>query len=143
MTGSNNLGGGCGVRGDGRWLACALALVCALCAVHPHVVAADPVLAAVGDIACEANESDAPCQQLATANLAAGQNPTAVAVLGDNQYDSGLLHEFFGTGAYNDTWGQFNPIVHPAPGNHEYAQSSSAAGYFAYFGSSAGEGYYS
>jgi hypothetical protein len=136
--------GGCGVRGTGRRLACAWLLACALCAGHAHAAAAaDPVLAAVGDIACEPDESDAACQQLATANLAAGQHLSAVAVLGDNQYDSGLLREFYGAGAYDQTWGQFNPIVHPAPGNHEYAKSSTAAGYFAYFGSSAGDGYYS
>jgi calcineurin-like phosphoesterase family protein len=124
--------------------ACACVLACALCAVHAAAAAADdPVLAAAGDIACAPGDSDEPCQQLATANLAAGQNPSAVAVLGDNQYQSGLLREFYGAGAYNDTWGQFNPVVHPAPGNHEYAKSSTAAGYFTYFGSSAGEGYYS
>src|SRR5437763_916877 len=63
--------------------------------------------------------------------------------LGDNQYSSGLLSEFNSAGAYNATWGVFNPIVHPAPGNHEYAQSSVAAGYFSYFGSAAGNGNYS
>src|SRR2546430_2391172 len=131
--------GGCGVRGKGRRLACAWLLACALCAGHAHAAAAaDPVLAAVGDIACEPDQSDEPCQQLATANLAAGQHPSAVAVLGDNQYNSGLLREFYGGGAYDQTWGQFDPIVHPAPDNHEYAKSSTAAGYFAYFGSSAG-----
>jgi acid phosphatase type 7 len=66
-----------------------------------------------------------------------------VAVLGDNQYESGLLSEYNGPGAYNDTWGQFNSIVRPAPGNHEYAASSTASGYFTYFGSSAGSGSYS
>ena len=103
----------------------------------------DPVLAAVGDIACSAGDTTDDCQQLATANLTSAQRPTAVAVLGDNQYESGLLSEFDGPGAYNDTWGQFNPIVHPTPGNHEYAASSTASGYFTYFGSSAGNGDYS
>ena len=59
-----------------------------------------------------------------------------MVVLGDNQYNSGLLEEFNSAGAYNDTWGQFNPIVHPAPGNHEYKMSSTASGYFTYFGDS-------
>jgi fibronectin type 3 domain-containing protein len=103
----------------------------------------DPVLAAVGDISCPAGDTKNSCQQLATANLTAGQHPKAVAVLGDNQYESGLLSEFNSAGAYNETWGQFNSIVHPAPGNHEYAASSSASGYFSYFGSSAGNGNYS
>src|SRR5207302_2980963 len=100
-------------------------------------VVPDPVLATVGDVACPAGETEQSCQQLSTANLTANQKPTAVAVLGDNQYASGLFSEFNSPGAYNDTWGQFNPIVHPAPGNHEYATSSSASGYFTYFASRA------
>ena len=103
----------------------------------------DPVLATVGDVACPTGDTVDACQQSATANLTASLHPSAVAVLGDNQYESGLLSEFNGAGAYNDTWGQFNAIVHPAPGNHEYAASSSASGYFTYFGSSAGSGNYS
>jgi hypothetical protein len=101
----------------------------------------DPVLAAVGDIACPNGDTEHSCKQLATATLTAGFKPDAVAVLGDNQYESGTLSEFYGTGAYNDTWGQFNSIVHPAPGNHEYHISPS--GYFTYFGASAGSGNYS
>jgi len=77
------------------------------------------------------------------ADLTAALHPTAVAVLGDNQYTSGLVSEFNSAGAYNDTWGQFNPIVHPAPGNHEYRSSSTASGYFTYFGAAAGSGNYS
>jgi calcineurin-like phosphoesterase family protein len=124
-------------------IACALLLAWALCAVHTAAAAADdPVLVAVGDIACAPGEKGA-CQQLATANLASSLQPSAVAVLGDNQYQSALLSEFHAPGAYDDTWGRFNPIVHPAAGNHEYEASTSAAGYFAYFGSSAGDGYYS
>lgn len=103
----------------------------------------DPVLAAAGDIACPAGDTTHECQQSATAKLVASWHPSAVAALGDNQYASGLLSEFDGAGAYNETWGQFNPIVHPTPGNHEYALSSSASGYFSYFGSAAPGGYYS
>jgi hypothetical protein len=102
-----------------------------------------PVLAAAGDIACPAGEKEDPCQQQATANLVSSQKPTSLAVLGDSQYNSGLLSEYNSAGAYNATWGPFNAIAHPAPGNHEYAMSSTAAGYFSYFGSSAGNGNYS
>lgn len=104
----------------------------------------DPVVAAAGDIACAPGESN-QCQQLQTATLTASQHPNDVLVLGDNQYNSGLLSEYQGPGAYNDTWGVFNPMVHPVPGNHEYIASSSAAGYFSYFGAIAHppEGYYS
>jgi hypothetical protein len=93
----------------------------------------DPVAVAVGDIACAPGDTTNSCQQSATASLAAAQHPTAVLPLGDNQYNSGLLSEY--TGAYALTWGMFNPIAHPAPGNHEYTGSAAAAGYFSYFGS--------
>lgn len=103
----------------------------------------DPVLAAAGDIACAPGDTTHECQQSATAKLVAAWHPSAVAVLGDNQYERGLLSEFDGTGAYNATWGQFNPVVHPTTGNHEYAASASASGYFSYFGSAAPGSYYS
>jgi hypothetical protein len=103
----------------------------------------DPVLAAVGDIACPSGDKTHDCVQAATASLTAAQHPNAVAVLGDNQYESGLLSEYDSPGAYNSTWGQFNSVVRPSPGNHEYAASSSASGYFTYFGASAAGGYYS
>lgn len=106
--------------------------------------AADPVMAAVGDIACPhgATGPASPCQQSLTAGVAASQQPAAVAVLGDNQYESGLLGEFYATGAYNQTWGKFNSIVHPVPGNHEYNSIRSdnslpGSGYFNYFATAA------
>ncbi len=98
----------------------------------------DPVVATAGDIACGPSDTGYSCQQQKTANLAAAQHPDSVITLGDNQYESGLLSEFQGAGAYGATWGQFNSIVHPDPGNHEYAMSSTAAGYFGYFGGTAG-----
>ena len=90
----------------------------------------DPVVVAVGDIAQPPGCS--PCEQAATATLAQSLHPNAVLVLGDNQYDDGSFSEY--TASYDLTWGQdFNAIVHPAPGNHEYS-TSGAAGYFEYFG---------
>jgi hypothetical protein len=110
----------------------------------------DPVVVAVGDIACAPGNPDGvACEQSATAAIAQRQSPSAVFVLGDNQYDNGSLAEYNGAGAYNSTWGVFNPIVHPVPGNHEYG-TPGAAGYFQYFGASANpentnppDGYYS
>jgi hypothetical protein len=111
------------------------------------------VVVAVGDIACPATDTTDPCQQMATARLAAAQNPNAILMLGDSQYNAGLTSEYYGAGAYNDTWGSFNPIVYPMPGNHEYglpgdAPPQSASGYFSYFGAAANpmhtpNGYYS
>ncbi len=90
----------------------------------------DPVVVAVGDIAHPSGCSS--CAQTATAALAQKFSPNAVFVLGDNQYDSGSLSEY--TGSYDLSWGHdFNSIVHPVPGNHEYA-TSGATGYFQYFG---------
>ena len=109
--------------------------------------ASDPVLAAAGDIACPAGSTtDAgDCQQASTASLISAHSPTAIAVLGDEQYVNGTLAEFEGAGAYGATWGALNSISHPVPGNHEYAASSTADGYFTYFGEAAvsRNGYYS
>jgi hypothetical protein len=104
------------------------------------VVAAshDPVVVAVGDIACAPGDTSNGCKQSMTASLAAAQHPDAVLPLGDNQYNSGLLSEYTGAGAYGATWGIFNSIAHPAPGNHEYTASATAAGYFSYFGAAVG-----
>jgi hypothetical protein len=103
----------------------------------------DPVVVAAGDIACAPGDTSNDCKQSMTASLASAQHPDAVLPLGDNQYNAGLLKEYTGPGAYNATWGIFNPIAHPAPGNHEYAGSildggPFAAGYFSYFGAAVG-----
>ena len=108
----------------------------------------DPVVVAVGDIACPAGDTTHACRQQQTASVAASQSPDDVLVLGDNQYNSGTFSEYQSAGAYNATWGVFGPIVHPVPGNHEYG-TSGAAGYFQYFGSAVANpdntphGYYS
>ena len=126
--------------------------------------AADPVIAAVGDIACDpassgfngGNGFPTDCRQKVTGALL---SPTgaigpvdAVLPLGDEQYQCGGLAAF--QQAYHPSWGFLNPSVHPVPGNHEYQTTGgtgcgsqhNAAGYFTYFGASAGDptrGYYS
>ncbi|MCW2952019.1 MAG: Alkaline phosphatase, partial [Conexibacter sp.] len=144
---------------DGRSQAChgpearafgvAAAVACVLAfAVPASARAADPVLAAAGDIACAPGSAVTPvdCHQQATSNLIIAAAPSAVATVGDNQYESGLLTEFTGAGAFDATWGRLTPLLHPAPGNHEYTISPTADGYFRYFGGLAGPstgGYYS
>lgn len=128
-------------------LACALPCASAA-ATAPASAPADPMLAAAGDIACPPGmpATRHECQQGATASLIERYRPNAVALLGDDQYEAGTLEEFMGDGAFNDTWGRFKSSIWPAPGNHEYLASSSAKGYFEYFGAQAGplgEGYYS
>jgi hypothetical protein len=91
----------------------------------------DPVVVGVGDIARHLGCASS-CPQADTAVLAQSFSPTAVLVLGDNQYDDGTFSEYMGS--YDLTWGHdFNSRVHPIPGNHEYS-TSGAAGYFQYFG---------
>lgn len=92
--------------------------------------AGDPVIAAVGDIACGVGSTGAACKQTATANLVTTINPTAVLPLGDNQYEAGALSDF--QNYYDPSWGKFKSITYPAVGNHEYL-TSGASGYFDYF----------
>ena len=108
-------------------------------------------LATAGDIACDPTASlfnggaGTPkyCHMKATSDLLLNLNPTAVLTLGDNQYQHATLDAF--QQSYAPTWGRLKNITYPAPGSHEYA-TGSAAGYFDYFGSAAGDptkGYYS
>ncbi|ALG11968.1 hypothetical protein AOZ06_38435 [Kibdelosporangium phytohabitans] len=96
---------------------------------------ATSTVAAVGDL-CGSS-----CDQ--TAAVVKNLNAQALVLAGDNAYESGSLSEY--RQRYDPNFGQFRSIVHPTPGNHEY-KTSSAAGYFDYFGALAGErgkGYYS
>jgi hypothetical protein len=130
-------------------LACAamlLALPAAAGARSPRP--ADPLIAAVGDIACHPKQAHTAgeCQQADTARVAARLHPTAVLALGDNQYNIGSLEEFLGPGGFNETWGFLKPIMHPVTGNHEYDTTHDGAGFYEYFGALAGpghRGYYS
>jgi acid phosphatase type 7 len=102
--------------------------------------AADPVIAAAGDIACP---TDAPaynggngtateCAQKRTSDLLVNTGLAAVLPLGDNQYEFGQLFHFIP--AYGPTWGRVKSISHPVPGNHEYLLSPhDAKGYYDYF----------
>jgi hypothetical protein len=120
----------------------------------------DPVVVTAGDIACDTGDpsynggagTGTACRQSATAALVNPATPAAVLPLGDEQYLCGALDMF--NISYGASWGAFNAIVHPVPGNHEYGLAgadgvcapSMAEGYFGYFGASAGTpgaGYYS
>jgi calcineurin-like phosphoesterase family protein len=128
----------------------------------------DPVIAAAGDIGCDPVAwnynggigSSSACHQKQVSDLLLGGNLSAVLPLGDLQYECSPLSAL--TQAYAPTWGRVKSISRPILGNHEYytdADVGSVAhtscdnmsglppnGYFAYFGSAAGEpttGYYS
>src|SRR2546426_428764 len=124
-------------------LALALTIAVALATAAP-AQAADPVVAAAGDIACGSpSTSTALCQQQATSNLLVAKPYSAVLMLGDSQYEVGALPAF--QQFYDPTWGRVKAITHPAVGNHEYV-TKDAFGYYSYFGAAAGDprlGYYS
>ncbi|MEY9951498.1 metallophosphoesterase [Leifsonia sp. EB34] len=113
-------------------------------------------LAAVGDIACEPNDSDNAANpaglkcgspslggyaaEFATAKQADAMKPDAVALLGDEQYQVGKLSDF--EGSFEQAWGGLKFLEKPAPGNHEYYSytkkgdnepGQNGNGYFAYF----------
>jgi hypothetical protein len=129
--------------------------------LEPALAASDPVIAAAGDIACDPAQpsfndgegSPTACRQKFTSDLLMDANLTAVLPLGDVQYECGGYQAFLQS--YDLSWGRLKSISRPVVGNHEYLTSSGtdcnsynegAAGYFKYFGSTAGEsgqGYYS
>jgi hypothetical protein len=113
-------------------------------------------IAAAGDIACDADKPrpsgqhvvpGLACAQRETSDLLLALGPDAVLPLGDTQYSNGAFDKY--GASYAPTWGRLLPITHPVTGNHEYfktASSSQGAGYFAYFGATAGavgRGWYS
>jgi hypothetical protein len=154
-------------RAGRRHLTTAIAALAALAAcfvvprTEPARAAGDPVIMAVGDIACDpansgfnGGDGDATdCRQKYTANLVAANGPAAAVLpLGDEQYGCGGLSAF--RQVYDPTWGAQNAGAHPVPGNHEYQTlggtgcptQHDAAGYYGYFGPIAGDpakGYYS
>src|SRR3954470_8935005 len=109
-----------------------LAIVIALVAIP---AAQDPTvhLAGAGDIAACGSEGSARTAQLLS------QAGGRVFTLGDNAYPNGEAADF---ACFDQTWGAFKNGMLPVVGNHEYATSPTAAGFFEYFGASAGtDGY--
>jgi hypothetical protein len=96
--------------------------------------AADPVIAAAGDIACAPGRSERIefCAHRHTSDLLGGRALAAILLLGDNQYDNGELEHYHA--AYDPTWGQWLSSTRPAPGNHECDEDADCSGYYAYFG---------
>ena len=115
-----------------------LGIIAALGLTPGTAVAADPVIAAAGDIACSPSSqyfnggagTSTRCRQRYTSDLLVNAGLSAVLTLGDNQYDAAKLSGF--RGSYHPSWGRVKPITRPAAGNHEY-NTPGAAGYFDYF----------
>ncbi|PYP18109.1 MAG: hypothetical protein DMD52_02690 [Gemmatimonadetes bacterium] len=90
------------------------------------------VLVGAGDIGnCSSNET-------ATTALLAGIAGT-VFTAGDNAYPGGSTSDYMS--CYDPYWGKEKARTRPAPGNHEYNDdhSSSAPGYYNYFGRIVGD----
>src|SRR3954452_19575715 len=113
-----------------------IALVTALAplAAAPAASAADPVIAAAGDVACDPASTSfnggagdpTHCRQRATSDLLLSAGFGAVVPLGDPQYQNGTLAKF--QASSDPSWGRVRSISRPAPGTHEY--ETSATGYF-------------
>jgi hypothetical protein len=120
--------------GSGRRLLLAAAVIAAVANPSP-AGAADPVIAAAGDIACAPTDpgynggsgTATRCRQRATSNLLVGAGLAAVLPIGDIQYDSPTAANL--KAVYDPTWGRVKSISHPAIGNHDGAGAS----YFDYF----------
>src|SRR3712207_4859357 len=105
-----------------------LAALALLFAAPAH--AADPVIAAAGDIACDPASAyfngglgDASrCRQKHTSDMILAENPNAVLALGDTQYEQGSFSQFMNS--YDLSWGRFKGKTWPAIGNHEYFDGS-------------------
>jgi chitodextrinase len=117
-------------KGDVQLVAALLSMVLMPALAAGTARAADPMIAAAGDIACASSTVGTnSCHHKATSDLLVGAGLSRVLVLGDNQYDSGSLSDF--QRYYDPTWGRVKSITAPALGNHE---PGSASGYFDYFG---------
>jgi acid phosphatase type 7 len=112
-----------------------------------------PVLAVVGDVACQPGETELPgekagencagdsaqnlnASQAATAKQIENMKPALIALVGDEQYQVGQYSDF--ENSYESTYGAFKFITRPAPGNHEFYTEHGAVGvagygYFSYF----------
>ena len=103
-------------------------------------VVTDPTLLAAGDIAdCVPGDTG----EQTTASIIDGYPDATVAALGDLAYPNGTAAEF--QSCYEPSWGRHKSRTRPAVGNHEYG-TPHAAGYFGYFGATAGDagkGWYS
>jgi hypothetical protein len=139
--------------GSARRLLLAAVAIAAVAHAAP-AGAADPVIAAAGDIACAPTDpgyngghgTATRCRQRATSDLLVGAGLAAVLPLGDIQYDSPTAANI--AAVYNPTWGRVKSISHPVVGNHE----GTATAYYDYFNGKGaangpagprGRGYYS
>ncbi|HEY7756387.1 MAG TPA: metallophosphoesterase [Actinomycetota bacterium] len=112
-------------------------VVAASCAERPSSEAGQgaeaPVIAAVGDIACNSlpSEHARRCRYDQVAEAIRTLSPDAYLVLGDIQYLHGSLEDL--RAYYDRYFADLMPITYPAIGNHE-TYTLYAEGYYEYFG---------
>lgn len=95
-------------------------------ALPPNAV----IVVAVGDIArCDDLAPAAATAALAAAVIEAADR-AAVITMGDHAYERGTREEL--EHCYGPTWGRFNAITFPSPGNHD-AETDDALPYYDYF----------
>lgn len=92
------------------------------------------VLYAVGDIAIDHLPSSSPSRYYydRMAQFIYENDATAFLALGDAQHNDGYLSDYLTY--YDPYFHQLGDRTYPTTGNHDYAQSSVAEGYFGYFG---------
>ena len=110
---------------ESPWLLGTLTVALGLIVPFSAEAAADPVIMAAGDIACDpadpgynggAGTADR-CHQQATSDLLLSRPLDAVLPLGDIQYDSATTARI--NAVYAPTWGRVKSITRPILGNHE------------------------
>jgi acid phosphatase type 7 len=148
-----------------KWRVAVLAAIAAIAVLGGRVGAAeatdpgtgDPVISAVGDMACSpidpsfhggAGTATACAEARTSAQMESDPSIDLLLGLGDYQYGCGTPAEF--SQSYGPTWGFFNSEIDPSTGNHEYnTKTNSVDGsacpdpnnagqdYFSYFGARA------
>src|SRR2546430_11537955 len=104
----------------------------------------------VGKVAVTVNVTVTGVTLVGAGNIGSCSSPTAsqgtaaildtiagtVFTAGDNAYPNGTPTNYLN--CYDPGWGRHKARTYPAPGNHEYDSTATAAGYFGYFGAAAG-----
>ena len=125
-----------------QWrLVIVLVVGCVWVAAHAGVAAAadpvsgDPVVAAVGDMACDPSDPNfnggagTPryCAELAVSNeVLSNTSIDGLLGLGDYQYACGDLSDY--AASYTPTWGRLDTLMTPVAGNHEYVTTTDPYG---------------